>query len=117
MTQVRRLLSFVLFLAAALLLADGAPAAPGDIDVNPYGDPIWQQQEPGKTKVRRQVKRSRSHVRQAHRARRTAPVRHARRAQTTRQVARARVARARPGWASKRPGRPLNIVPPAARTP
>src|SRR5438105_3256055 len=112
-THVRRLLSFVIFITAALLLADSAPAAPADIDVNPYGDPIWQQQEPGKTKVRRHVKRSRPHVRQVHRARRTAQVRHARRAQTTR----ARVARSRPGWASKRPGRPLNIVPPAARTP
>jgi hypothetical protein len=113
----------VIFTIAALLVADGAPAAPGDIDVNPYGDPIWQQQEPGSTKVRRHVKRTRPHVRQAHRANRMAEVRHvaqirhAKRAQTTRQIARARVARSRPGWASKRPGRPLNIVPPAARTP
>jgi len=114
---VRRLLSFVLFIAATLLIADSAPAAPGDIDVNPYGDPIWEQREPGKTKVQRHVKRGRPQVRQAHRARRTAQVRHVRRAQTARQVARARVARSRPGWASKRPGRPLNIVPPAARTP
>jgi hypothetical protein len=115
--HVRRSLFFVIFTVAALLFADGAPAAPGDIDVNPYGDPIWQQQEPGKAKVRRHVKRTRPHVRQVHRVRRVAQVRHARRAQSARQVARARIARSRPGWASKRPGRPLNIVPPAARTP
>jgi hypothetical protein len=115
---VRRPLFFVVFTVAALLLADGVPAAPGEIDVNPYGDPIWQQQEPGKTKARRHVKRTRPQVRQAHRARRpVAQVRHARRAQMPRQVARDRVARSRPGWASKRPGRPLNIVPPAVRTP
>jgi hypothetical protein len=125
--MLRRILSLVIFLVAALLIADGAPAAPGDIDVNPYGDPIWDQPEPGKQaepgtpKVHRQVKRAQPHERQAHRAHRAPPVRHARRAQTSRQVARARVERSRPGWASKRPGKrpgkPLNIVPPVARTP
>jgi len=94
----------VVFAAVLLFVADGVAAPRDDINVNPYGDPIWQQSEPGKSKVRRHVRRARSHVR------------HVRRAQT-RHHARVRVAgsKARPGK-RRSVGKPLNIIPPVART-
>jgi hypothetical protein len=89
--------------ASALILADGAVARRDDINVNPYGDPIWQQPEPGQSKVRRHVRRARTHVRHVKRtyAKPRAHVRLARsKARPTRQHS---------------VGKPLNIIPPAAR--
>jgi hypothetical protein len=81
--------------------ASSSPARPGEIDVNPYGDPIWQT-EPGRSRPQRHVKRKRlkPHVH----AKRVQP-RPGRHARATKPL--------RPKRAPV--GRPLNILPPAAR--
>jgi hypothetical protein len=90
--------------------ASSSPARPGEIDVNPYGDPIWQT-EPGRSKPQRHVKRKRlkQHV-HAKRVR-PKPGRHVWAAKP------ARHARAAKPLRPKRApvGRPLNILPPPAR--
>jgi hypothetical protein len=104
MIQARRAFIGAILGAAALIVADPVLAQRDDINVNPYGDPIWQQQEPGKSKVRRHVKRSRSHPRH---------VRHAQ----TKPRAHAKVSGKKLRPAKQRSvGKPLNIVPPVART-
>jgi hypothetical protein len=89
--------------ASAFILADGAAAQRDDINVNPYGDPIWQQPEPGKSKGRRHVRRAPPHVKHAKR---------------THAKPRAHVGLGRSKARSTRQhsvGKPLNIIPPAAR--
>jgi hypothetical protein len=88
--------------------APSSPARSGDINVNPYGDPIWQT-GPARSKPQRHVKRPRPkpqvHVRkpQVHvRRTRAKPAHHAKATQ--------------PLGPNPAPfGRPLNIMPPAAR--
>lgn len=81
--------------------ASSSPAPSGDINVNPYGDPIWQT-EPARSKPQRHVKRTRSKPQAHARRARAKPGRHA---QAT-----------KPLDPNPAPfGRPLNIMPPAAR--
>jgi hypothetical protein len=81
--------------------ASGSPAPSGDINVNPYGDPIWQT-EPTHSKPQRHVKRARSQSHVHARRARAKPSRHAK--------------ATKPLDPSPAPfGRPLNIMPPAAR--
>jgi hypothetical protein len=78
---------------------------PGDINVNPYGDPIWQEHaKPPRSRVQRHVKRSASktsrHVRHA-------LAKHGRHAKLTRSASRPK--------GPNPVGKPLVIIPPAAR--
>jgi hypothetical protein len=79
--------------------ARSSPARSGEIDVNPYGDPIWQT-ERTRSRPQRHVKRNRPKHVLARRAR-PKPARHA------------RATGPLPRQATE--GRPLNILPPAAR--
>jgi hypothetical protein len=84
-----------------------------EVDVNPYGDPIWQQpgSRPDEAEPRPRVKRSqlkpRGHVKKRLHAKQRA------RAKVTRaKVARTKVARAKQRHPRAAPvGRPLNISP------
>jgi hypothetical protein len=78
-----------------------APAPSGDINVNPYGDPIWQT-APARSRPQRHVKRPRPKPQVHARRARAKPGRHA-------GAANALQPDATPF------GRPLNILPPAAR--
>jgi hypothetical protein len=81
--------------------AASSPAPSGEINVNPYGDPIWQT-EPARSKPQRHVKRTRSKPHVHARRARVNPGRHA--------------TATKPLHPSPAPfGRPLNIMPPAAR--
>jgi hypothetical protein len=80
--------------------AAGSPARAGEIDVNPYGDPIWQT-ERTRSRPQRHVKRNRPKPHVHARRARPKPARHA------------KAARPLPRQATE--GQPLNILPPAAR--
>jgi hypothetical protein len=81
--------------------ASGSPARSGDINVNPYGDPIWQT-APVHSKPQRHVKRPRLKPQVHARRTRAKPGRHA--------------MATKPLDPNPAPfGRPLNIMPPAAR--
>jgi hypothetical protein len=82
--------------------AAGPPAQSGEIEVNPYGDPIWQSR-PGRIRPQHAVRRH--HAKPQHAKRLRAPP-HGYAAATA----------SRPRHPKPAPiGRPLNIIPPSAR--
>jgi len=78
------------------------PAQSGEIDVNPYDDPIWQSR-PGRARLQHAVRRHRAKPQHAKRLR-------------ARPHGYATATASRPRHPKPAPiGRPLNIIPPSAR--
>jgi hypothetical protein len=82
--------------------AANPPAQSAEIDVNPYGDPIWQSR-PGRARLQHAVRRHHAKPRHARRHR-------------ARPHGYAAATATRPRHPKPAPvGRPLNIIPPSAR--